>query len=237
MGRAQAGWAGTSQQEPPALILKGFDWTSLPTGSLLVDVGGGNGSLSAVIAAHAPQLKIIVEDRDAVINGPTQKYWSQDDGRRELLESGRVTLKGHNFFESQPADISGKINMYLLRYILHTWPTDACIKLLRHLHAAAAPGGRLLIVDHITPFACDASQIGTRIPGGVTPPPPPPLLANMGMANVMPYYIDMQMATVLGAQERTLNEFIELTKATGWDIVRVYHTSGSGLKQIECVKV
>lgn len=46
--------------------ISGFDWTSLPAGSTVVDVGGGIGTQMLILARHFKHLKLIVEDREAV---------------------------------------------------------------------------------------------------------------------------------------------------------------------------
>jgi O-methyltransferase domain len=48
-------------------IFQGFKWDSLPEGAVVVDVGGGIGSSSMVVAKANPKLKIINQDRAPVI--------------------------------------------------------------------------------------------------------------------------------------------------------------------------
>jgi hypothetical protein len=146
-------------------------------------------------------------------------------------------LLAHDFFLPQPSHIAGKVDVFLLRFIVHDWAKENSIKILRNLHAAAAPGGRLLIVDQIVSYACPAPDIGKGIPGGNMPTPPAPLLSNLGFANTTVYYADMQMMNFLGSQERTLGEFLEITAEAGWKIVKVYRPAGSALQQIECEKI
>ena len=45
----------------------GYTWGQLPGGSLIVDVGGGVGSQSLILAKHHPQLRFVVQDREAVL--------------------------------------------------------------------------------------------------------------------------------------------------------------------------
>ena len=42
-----------------------FDWESLPVGSLVVDVGGGVGAQSLALSKTCPNLRFIVQDREA----------------------------------------------------------------------------------------------------------------------------------------------------------------------------
>jgi hypothetical protein len=47
--------------------MAGYAWEILPQGSLIVDVGGGVGSQSLVLATHFPQLRFVVQDREHVV--------------------------------------------------------------------------------------------------------------------------------------------------------------------------
>lgn len=49
------------------LIVKGFDWGSLPEGSLVVDVGGGIGSTSMTIAKTFSHLRFCIQDRPKTV--------------------------------------------------------------------------------------------------------------------------------------------------------------------------
>ena len=46
---------------------QGFDFSSLPDGALVVDVAGGIGSVSMLIAKDYPKLRIVVEDFPGVV--------------------------------------------------------------------------------------------------------------------------------------------------------------------------
>ncbi len=49
------------------LHLTGFDWNALPRDSLVVDVGGGLGSLTLTLSKAFDHLKFVVQDRESVI--------------------------------------------------------------------------------------------------------------------------------------------------------------------------
>lgn len=46
--------------------LAGFDWSSLPVGGKVIDVGGGVGTVSMELAKTQPKLKFVVQDRPPV---------------------------------------------------------------------------------------------------------------------------------------------------------------------------
>ena len=51
----------------------GFDWKSLPVGSVVVDVAGGVGTQTAVLAKEFDHLKFVVQDRAPVIENDAPK--------------------------------------------------------------------------------------------------------------------------------------------------------------------
>lgn len=54
------------------LTVIGFQWNSLPEGSVIVDVGGGIGSSSLIIAQANPNINIVVQDRAVVVESAQQ---------------------------------------------------------------------------------------------------------------------------------------------------------------------
>jgi tRNA G46 methylase TrmB len=58
--------------ESQYLILIGYDWKDLPDGSLIVDVGGGNGAQIMAIARAFPNLRFVVQDLELIHDGTVQ---------------------------------------------------------------------------------------------------------------------------------------------------------------------
>lgn len=54
-----------------------FDWADLPEDALVVDVGGGIGTVSIELAKAFPKLKLLVQDRSKVI----------EDGKKVVFKS------------------------------------------------------------------------------------------------------------------------------------------------------
>jgi O-methyltransferase/methyltransferase family protein len=99
----------------------------------VVDVGGGNGSLLVQLLHHHPGLRGIVFDLP-------------ETNRDEAALGDRIEFVAGNFFESVPPG-----DVYVLSTILHDWPDEQALQILRTIHAAAPPHARLLVVDSVIP--------------------------------------------------------------------------------------
>ena len=64
----------------------------------------------------------------------------------------------HDFFTPQPAIPDTNVAVYLLRWILHDWPDQYCVKILRALLPGLRDGSRVIVVETLIP------------PKGVLPP-------------------------------------------------------------------
>ncbi|KAF9497029.1 hypothetical protein BDN71DRAFT_1588611 [Pleurotus eryngii] len=148
---------GTASWEAPYAILHGFDWASLPPGSTIVDVGGGIGSTSMLLANEFASiresgidlgLKFVIQDRPVVVK-MGEKAWR--DQRPELLDCGTARFQVHDFFSPQP--IKGAA-IFLLRAVLHDWPDKFARRILLELRKAATTATKLVIADFVLPLAC-----------------------------------------------------------------------------------
>ncbi|KAF8887615.1 S-adenosyl-L-methionine-dependent methyltransferase [Infundibulicybe gibba] len=218
---------------PQELSSQEFNWSGLPKSSLVVDVGGGNGSHVFEIINKAPHVKFIVQDREKVIRNVSIPTWESDPKKRKMMETGQVKFEVQDFFEAQPSHI-GQAAVLHIRWVIHDWTASESVEILGRLHAVASPVTRLIIIDKIVPYACPPPPEHARIEGANLPSPPAPLLANFGEVNSDAYLLDFTMMAVTGGQERTLGEFEEITQGAGWKIEWVFQ--GSSLSEIVCVK-
>ena len=109
-------------------------------GRTLVDVGGGNGSLSAIILKRHPQLEAVIYDQPQVLEAAD----------RYLTEAGvreRCSLVPGNFFESVPD--GGDV--YFLSNILHDWDDERAIQVLKNCRAAMNPSAVVLLLEAVVP--------------------------------------------------------------------------------------
>ncbi|OCH90318.1 S-adenosyl-L-methionine-dependent methyltransferase [Obba rivulosa] len=227
--RFGAAMNGVNNMQSPESILKGFDWGSLSEGSIIVDVGGGIGTSSLVLAKAFPKLRYVVQDRPAVVEEGKKHCQSV---LPEALAGRTVQYEAHDFFQKQPQKTA---SVFLLKQIMHDWSDRFAANILRRLRDAATPETRLVLIDNIMPYACRADDLS--IPGAKNPDVPEPLLPNMGGAGILPYCFDLSMYVHFNALERTLGHLQKLLESAGWKLARVYPTDslGSYLPQVEAV--
>jgi O-methyltransferase domain/Dimerisation domain len=99
---------------------------------VVVDVGGGNGSLLLQLLARQPSLRGIVFDLPET---------NRDEA--ELARAG-IEFDAGDFFQSVPRG-----DVYVLSTILHDWDDERAAAILRTIRAAAPADGRLLILESV----------------------------------------------------------------------------------------
>ncbi|KAL1079635.1 hypothetical protein V6Z11_D10G235200 [Gossypium hirsutum] len=100
----------------------------------LVDVGGGTGTLSKAIVDAFPHLECIVLDLPHVV--------------ANLQDSGNLKYVAGDMFKEIPAS-----DAILLKWILHDWNDDECLKILKRCKEAISrqnkKGGKVMIIDMV----------------------------------------------------------------------------------------
>lgn len=141
-----------------------------------LDVGGANGEVVRAMMRANPDLRGGVFDLPNVV--PDAEAAARNDGLGD-----RFSAIGGDFFGSVPS-----ADLYLLKYVLHDWPDDSCVQILKNCRAALQEGGRIVIVDYLV------GEVG-----------------DPGLAPLM----DMNMLVMTGGRERDLAEFDALFAAAG----------------------
>ncbi|CAN6319713.1 unnamed protein product, partial [Urochloa humidicola] len=99
----------------------------------LVDVAGGLGGAAATIAAAFPDMKCTVLDLPQVV--------------AKAPSNTNVKYVAGDMFESIPS-----ANAVFLKWILHDWEDDECVKILKNCKQAIPPrdaGGKIIIIDMV----------------------------------------------------------------------------------------
>jgi O-methyltransferase domain/Dimerisation domain len=164
----------------------------------LVDVGGSHGALLSTILKAHPSLKGVLFDQPSVIAGAKKG--------RNLAEAGiagRCKLESGSFFVSVPVGADA----YIMKYILHDWDDERCVKILSNCRSAMNKNGRVLVVDSVVPPGNE--------PGYVK-------------------LLDIEML-VIGGRERTKADFSSIFRKSGLKLTRVV-TTKSQLSIVEGVR-
>ncbi len=141
-----------------------------------LDVGGATGDVVRAMMRANPDLRGGVFDLPHVV--PDAEAAAREDGLHE-----RFTTTGGDFFESVPP-----ADLYLLKYVLHDWDDDECVRILANCRDSLRVGGRVVVIDHLV------GELGT--PG-------------------LPTLMDVNMLVMASGRERTIEEFDELFTAAG----------------------
>ena len=184
-GEAMTSLSGTENPEFVAAFQKVYKPARPRT---VIDVGGGFGSLLALILKKNARLKGVLFDLPSVIER------TRED--RHLTAAGiaeRCSFAGGDMFESVPRGGDA----YVMKYILHNWDDEHCVKLLTNCREAMNAGGRILVAD------------------SVVPPAEKPDWGKL---------LDIQMMVVVPGKERTKEEFAALFKRAGLKLTRIIPT-------------
>ncbi|MCJ1387546.1 hypothetical protein MMC18_000389 [Xylographa bjoerkii] len=119
-------------------IHQSYDWSGLKDG-LVVDVGGGHGSIAFSLAQAFPSLRFIVQDLPTTVGGA--------DALIPTNLSVRIKFMAHDFFTNQPVTADA----YLFRWIFHNWSDKYGVLILQALVPALKPGARVLVQDGCLP--------------------------------------------------------------------------------------
>ena len=172
---------GLSSIDGPA-VADAYNFEGIHT---IVDVAGGRGLLLATLLEKNPHLKGTLYEMPHVLAG------AKNGALQPFID--RCTLASGDMFSSVPAGADA----YIMKHIIHDWPDDACIKLLRACRQGVNPGGKLLVVDCVI-------QPGNNFSPGK--------------------FLDLQMLIFPSGRERSEAQFSGLLAMAGWKLSRVIST-------------
>ncbi|KAL8733918.1 MAG: hypothetical protein Q9181_003410 [Wetmoreana brouardii] len=220
-------------------VLNGYDWAGLED-ALAADIGGGSGSVAIALAHAYPNLYLEVQDFPDLL--PSFKSALPSSLK------GRVNFASHSFFDPQPASQTIP-DIFLLRHILHDWPTPDCHRILLNIIPCLSvnPNARIIVAEQVIPsypFASasasgsnsslshshhqqsngDTNRNANGDTGGEE-------LESESFTSAQQERImralDIQMMSQFGSQERTRQDWEELFSEVGLKIVGMKRPKGS----------
>jgi O-methyltransferase domain/Dimerisation domain len=118
----------------------------------------------------------------------------------------RCTRVGGDFFATAP--VGG--DAYILAQILHDWDDEHCVTILRQVRQAMPEQGKLLVVELVLPTEKNEPFFGK--------------------------WLDLHMMVLLGARERTAEQYAALFRASGFVLSRVVPIA-TGQSVVEAIPV
>src|SRR5262249_9595423 len=152
----------------------------------IVDIAGGHGLLLATILERNPEMRGTLFEVPHVLEG------ARSGPLKSLVD--RCAFASGDMFSEVPSGADA----YIMKHIIHDWPDDKCLKILRACRKSLNPGGKLLVVDSVILAGNDFSPSK---------------------------FLDLQMLIFPGGCERTEKQFRELLGAAGWKLNRVIPTA------------
>jgi hypothetical protein len=165
----------------------------LPPGDVVADLGAADGSMLARLIAQAPDRRGIVFDLPEVIPAAEKVLADYDVDHR-------VSVRAGSFFEQVPA-----ADVYLMSMVLHDWDDQSAARILTTVASAAAPGARLVVIEHIVPPGDDPDFSKAT---------------------------DLIMLAMAGGKERTAAEYTDLLAGGGFTVDAIKAT-GTPFSAIE----
>lgn len=108
--------------------------------TVVVDIGGGNGTLLQQVLTANLHLQGVLYDRPEVVAEAAQ--------RADLQSlAARCDYRGGDFLRQVPEDG----DCYILSQILHNWNDEQCQRILHNCSVGMRPSSRLLIVEQLLP--------------------------------------------------------------------------------------
>jgi hypothetical protein len=151
----------------------------------VVDVGGGKGVLLEAVLRRHPQLEGVVFDLAHVVATTPSPTLPADARDRWRSASG-------SFFEEVPA-----ADVYLLKSVLHDWPDEDCVRILRSCRNALDDDGVVLVVEAVLGRPEHARAAS---------------------------FSDLNMLVMTGGRERTADEYAALLAQANLRLTRVIDT-------------
>jgi 2,7-dihydroxy-5-methyl-1-naphthoate 7-O-methyltransferase len=177
---------------PAVSTVTGLDWSDVRH---VVDVGGASGTILAELLRSHPHLHGTLVDLPEPVAVAAGVFEAAGVARRASTAPG-------SFFDPLP----GGADVYLLSSVLNDWPDAGATAILRRCAEAAAPDGRVLVVERIVAREDDPREVSQ---------------------------FDLRTFLLVGGRARTLDALSELAHDAGLAVSSA-RLSSTGLGVIDC---
>ena len=114
-----------------------YDFAGINT---IVDVGGGHGGLITSILTRNPNMRGILFDSAAVVEGAKPKI-------AESAIADRCEVIAGDFFQSVPS----RGDAIIMKWIIHDWNDEQSVSIMKNCYRALPDNGKLILVEAVVP--------------------------------------------------------------------------------------
>lgn len=119
-------------------VIANYDWESLGPVKM-VDVGGGAGHVTMELAKHFPNLSVIVQDMEKMVEEANANIPTDVKDRFKFMVQ--------DMFAPQTVEA----DVYFFRWVFHNWTDKYCALILKALIPALRPGAKIIINETCMP--------------------------------------------------------------------------------------
>ncbi|GAB1644396.1 methyltransferase [Krasilnikovia sp. MM14-A1259] len=114
---------------------------------LILDIGGGDGTLLTAVLTAFPDARGLLLDQESAATKAVGRVAAAGLARRCSVVVG-------DFFEEIPPSA----DIHVLRHILHDWDDEAALRILRRCRESLGPDGRIVIVETLLAAGAGAAS-------------------------------------------------------------------------------
>ena len=166
--------------------------------SQICDVAGGHGHLLCHLLRWKPGTRGTVYDLPVTFE-QKDRLWADKMGM-----SNRCEYVPGDIFKSVP-----KADVYFMKHILHDWSDEECVQILKNIHAASGPNGRVFVAEYVVP--------------------------GPGTSHFAKLF-DIHMMCGSTGRERTEEEYADLFDKSGWKYVKTWYPASKLMGVVEAAR-
>jgi O-methyltransferase domain len=173
-------------------ILEDYPWEEID-GTKFLDVGGGEGGLVALVLRKHKNMHAGILDLPKVIEHASASFHTPGGKYADVADRvSRSNLLAGDFLVMVPS-----FEVYTMKWCLHDWDDSKALIVLRNIREAIrrGPKSRLVIFES---------------------------LLSEGRMGRLSRYGDLTMMVSANGQERTVSQWNDLAKETGWKLKEIY---------------
>ncbi|KAF9263801.1 S-adenosyl-L-methionine-dependent methyltransferase [Marasmius fiardii PR-910] len=190
------------------------------------DLGSGVGMTALALSKiYANNFRVVLQDLPEPLE-QAKSLWSVEH------PGGDVSFVPMDFLKEPPAP---EQDVYYMSLVIHDWPDNDVIAILKKVASVMKPTSRLLLHEHVLQHCYPRHDEG-YYESNEAKEAREPLLPNFGSGNVRTHNLNICLLSVCNSFERTSGEFSYLGQRAGLKLVKIWPLSDTCLIEYRLVE-